>query len=1171
MNEWWSSLLIQLLESNDPWVRGELTLQLGEVVTSETTDIDAIVGLLERAPVRAGDPAAPYVGMLLGLALHTRYRLGGPHVDLAAGISALDASLPRVPVGVPWHCLGAAYLVEGLRLRASGEDGRDETDVNRRNLLARAIKIGERELAQNPDGLELAAPLLAAVSAAYHDRWRLAREPDDMKSAIRCGRLWHAAAGSEADADIDQIELLVSLLLKSSYLLGDLAAAEEAVALLTDGTEPGDVVAAARWRFWLGHSYLVRWELDERSGGLTKALSCVQDSLRLGLDGDWILEAGQLMLRVACHLAIKGVDGHDAAELRRLMEEVRETTRAVGGAPPDAHARVTVMLAFAELVANTNDACPTVPDRAAVDRISGMLAQIDTEGLDPWFRGVAAHLRELVEVWTGEVRAGRIGEDALTLLLAERPNLPSHETKIADEVASMLLDRSRRHGDLRGMAVAARMMRDAAERPGAEDLNALVRTGVIDALNAQLRGDGTAFAAGMERVAELTNSTERSALDPELARTVAALRRLVAPTGIDADELAQLEALPTDVPTSGSALTSRLALLRVTLIYAVHSNDHHTMRDVARNAMSLFSHCSEQTVEQRLLLVEMAAEAESHLAEWNPDDTATIGRAKDRYAEACALAGGPQHPSWAILAIGHARALRRSAGPGDRAVSRKLALSALYGQAWQVILQSGTDYAMQAVRSGADLTRTTAGWCAEDAANEPEALDDLIAALDLGRGHVLRAVTGSQGLVEQLTQAGRPDLAQQWLTNAERTRGTSALDAVPDALRLLILHALHPDGVERSPLVPTVRVKEIREALGEVGADTLVYLVDGFAVVVPVSGGIEIVPLPYLQPEPARAMRKLLAHAPGRRDLTSIATDESSLIDLMCEWAWLVGIQPLLTRMRAPKTARPLRLVLIPTGPYGLIPWHAAFDGTGETRQYALQDVVFSYAVSAERFCASSRHPVRRPRTALIVGDPNNDLPSAAAEANAIQALYPRHTSLPRATPDEVLRWFTARGNGPSCVHFACHGRIDPARPADAELVLNGGNLAVRRLIEDTQHAALRVDQVFLAACNTGVSGDDYDEAVSIATTFLAAGARTVFGSLWAVPDSATSLLMFALHHYLSVDRRTPADALRAAQLWMLDPERKPLPRMPEDLASHLRRLDGADTGSWAAFTHSGR
>ncbi|EDY47575.1 hypothetical protein SSCG_00603 [Streptomyces clavuligerus] len=138
-----------------------------------------------------------------------------------------------------------------------------------------------------------------------------------------------------------------------------------------------------------------------------------------------------------------------------------------------------------------------------------------------------------------------------------------------------------------------------------------------------------------------------------------------------------------------------------------------------------------------------------------------------------------------------------------------------------------------------------------------------------------------------------------------------------------------------------------------------------------------------------------------------------------------------------------------------------------------------------------------------------------------------------------------------------------------SSLVLAGGDLAAEELTEGGARCE-RLDLVVLAACRTSVSGHGYDEAYSLSTAFLVAGARSVIGSLWPVPDEATSLLMYMTHHYLSRERLTPGQALRRAQLWMLDDRREAPPGMPYRLQERIRRITSDDLTAWAGFTHLG-
>jgi CHAT domain-containing protein len=246
-----------------------------------------------------------------------------------------------------------------------------------------------------------------------------------------------------------------------------------------------------------------------------------------------------------------------------------------------------------------------------------------------------------------------------------------------------------------------------------------------------------------------------------------------------------------------------------------------------------------------------------------------------------------------------------------------------------------------------------------------------------------------------------------------------------------------------------------------------------------------------------------------------------------------------------------------------------------------VHDVVVSYNVSARMLRAAAAHPVgaasTAPRSVLVVGDPGGDLRYAGIEARAVHrrfypdgAYYGNGAQHP-GTPEEVLAWIAGAGPGPTLLSFACHGWADPGSPADTHLVLAGGTLAVRRILETSRLAALDIDRVFLAACATNAGGDDHDEACSLAAAFLTAGTHTAYGSLWPVPDRATSVLMYMVHHHLEVDGCTPADALHRAQLWMLDPQRRTPDGMPTELRDGCTDHAIADPSSWAAFTHMGR
>jgi CHAT domain-containing protein len=95
-----------------------------------------------------------------------------------------------------------------------------------------------------------------------------------------------------------------------------------------------------------------------------------------------------------------------------------------------------------------------------------------------------------------------------------------------------------------------------------------------------------------------------------------------------------------------------------------------------------------------------------------------------------------------------------------------------------------------------------------------------------------------------------------------------------------------------------------------------------------------------------------------------------------------------------------------------------------------------------------------------------------------------------------------------------------------------------------------------LSACETGLGRTAGGEGVlGLQRAFHQAGARTVVASLWRVDDDATRELMTRFYTNLWVKKHSPLEALRQAQLSILDD-----PNFG----------DGGNPRLWAAWTLSG-
>ncbi|BCJ41049.1 hypothetical protein GCM10010168_46530 [Actinoplanes ianthinogenes] len=593
---------------------------------------------------------------------------------------------------------------------------------------------------------------------------------------------------------------------------------------------------------------------------------------------------------------------------------------------------------------------------------------------------------------------------------------------------------------------------------------------------------------------------------------------------------------------------------------------------------------------------------------------ADLRAAAEALEEARTLAGGPRHPLWATINEMLSVARRRLPGSTD---AGRASLDGLRRHAWRALIQSSPAATRSAVRDAArDAVDVARQFLGDD---DPAGV---LRALDSGRGLALYAATETAGVAERLDRAGHTGLARRWRAAqaggdpgdsgsgpaavrasraggdpgsgpaaARASRAGGDPGSVPAALRAEVWSALAESG--DTALLDPPSLDEIQAALARLDADALVYLVPadgvqpGFAVLAPVSGPPAYLILPFLRVDAEvdveRYLRSLArdlgpAAAPGGDDL-------AGAVDRMCDWAWRAAIGPLIERalpqVTQPVPGRVPRVVLVPMGELARIPWHAARGGDG---RYAVQRIAVSQAASARMLCHSAAlAPVPVSPLGLVVGDPDTggaarDLPAARVEAFAVQrtfyggARYVGRLPSGKVSPSgagtaaEVRAWLGGGGTwSGDLLHLACHGVVDTAA-GEAYLLLAGGDRLTARDLAGGRDLGL----VVLAACHTGRSVHGYDEAYSLGTTFLAAGARSVLSTQWAIPDGATALLMVVFHHHLVVRGMPPWQALREAQLWMLDPDRD-RDLLPGPLRAQLDRADPADLVAWAGFTHWGQ
>ncbi|MEN3336090.1 MAG: hypothetical protein V7641_5455 [Blastocatellia bacterium] len=129
-------------------------------------------------------------------------------------------------------------------------------------------------------------------------------------------------------------------------------------------------------------------------------------------------------------------------------------------------------------------------------------------------------------------------------------------------------------------------------------------------------------------------------------------------------------------------------------------------------------------------------------------------------------------------------------------------------------------------------------------------------------------------------------------------------------------------------------------------------------------------------------------------------------------------------------------------------------------------------------------------------------------------------------------------------VHFATHGLLDSRHPELSAIVLSlvdeNGNAQDGFLrAHEVYNLNLPADVVVLSGCQTGLGKEIRGEGlIGLTRGFMYAGAARVVVSLWSVDDEATAELMVGFYSSLLKEGKRPAEALRVAQLKLMQQAR---------------------------------
>jgi CHAT domain-containing protein len=236
-------------------------------------------------------------------------------------------------------------------------------------------------------------------------------------------------------------------------------------------------------------------------------------------------------------------------------------------------------------------------------------------------------------------------------------------------------------------------------------------------------------------------------------------------------------------------------------------------------------------------------------------------------------------------------------------------------------------------------------------------------------------------------------------------------------------------------------------------------------------------------------------------------------------------IAPVASRLTGAHT-----LIIAPDRELHAVAFAALFDAP--RKRYLIDDAALMIVPNAGCIL---RHQTDHPLTpVLVVSGPYDEetpaLPAAAEEAAGVARIYESPTFLAgdRATRARFITAATHSG----LIHYAGHAdsKVDPLSVLHLSADTAGGSGD----LDANAVAALHLTNaplVILAACGTMRGESEHVEGMpSISRAFLAAGARTVVGTLWEIDDGPAASLFRELHLELRKGK-APSAALRTAQM----------------------------------------
>lgn len=300
---------------------------------------------------------------------------------------------------------------------------------------------------------------------------------------------------------------------------------------------------------------------------------------------------------------------------------------------------------------------------------------------------------------------------------------------------------------------------------------------------------------------------------------------------------------------------------------------------------------------------------------------------------------------------------------------------------------------------------------------------------------------------------------------------------------------------------------------------------------------------PYKVPSGSQELQQLCAEY--LRDLQRIGNSE--LLNNKAAVLHSKLIKPLLPDLDANRI-----LVIVPDGILAALPFASLFSP--ETGRYLIQDFAIvtapSAAVLTHTLKLGPRHFQAKNESIMVLNNPKFDLqrfpslkplPATQQEEEKIGSYYPGKLWLDgaQATKRRLLQNF----NRFDIIHLATHSIVNEYNPLLSAVILaadnNPGDAAMDENLRAFEIFKLHLERprlVILSSCRSGLTVQSSGNGLGgLAHAFFKAGVPAVLASLWEVEDRSTAELMSNFHYYYRMEKQSFGQALRHAQLKMLE------------------------------------